>query len=218
MGEQIVLSRSEHSFETYNLCSKFFLQVFGVFIKNFYFHKSIFLQSIVIYNINILIVLIASFFNQFVSKYLTEKIAEGQAQESNNQNMSIQLMQGYFIMATAFIHSPVYEKEKKIRALLNTRGLSWVVYWLGNFLFDFLVFNINLIIVTNFVAVEAVNEIGWFNIFKLGIGIILFSYCCSFMFEKVKTASTWFSLINIVFGMMVMPMIIFGQNTFLKYF
>lgn len=93
-----------------------------------------------------------------------------------------------------------------------------MVYWLGNFLFDFLVFNINLIIVTNFVAVEAVNEIGWFNIFKLGIGIILFSYSCSFMFEKVKTASTWFSLINIVFGMMVMPMIIFGQNTFLKYF
>jgi hypothetical protein len=63
-----------------------------------------------------------------------------------------------------------------------------------------------------------VEDIGWFNLFVLGIGIILFTYCCSFLFEKVKTSSTWFSLINIIFGLMVVPLIIFGQNTFLKYF
>ena len=66
--------------------------------------------------------------------------------------------------------------------------------------------------------------IGWFNLFSLGIGMIIFTYCCSFLFQKVKTASAWFSLINIIFGFIVMPMVIFGKDnifgyfSFLKYF
>ena len=59
--------------------------------------------------------------------------------------------------------------------------------------------------------------IGWLTLFKLGMGIILFTYCCSFIFEKVKTASTWFSVINIMFGMMLMPMLIFAKDTFFGY-
>lgn len=47
-------------------------------------------------------------------------------------------------MATAFITAPVYEKEKKIRSVLNTRGLTSSAYWIGTFLFDFSAFLINL--------------------------------------------------------------------------
>lgn len=85
-------------------------------------------------------------------------------------------------------------------------------------MFDFTVFNVNLLLLAKVFAAEAVAELGWLNIFELGIGVILFTYCCSFLFEKVKTASTWFSLINIIFGMVIVPLIIFGQSTFLHYF
>lgn len=48
--------------------------------------------------------------------------------------------------------------------------------------------------------------------------MILFAYCFSFMFDKIKTASVWFSLINIVLGMLIMSIIFVGKTTFLKYF
>jgi hypothetical protein len=222
LGETVLSSREDHSFGTYGFCCKFILQLWGIFLRQLYFHKSIFLQSFIIYNINILIVLIAFAFNQLITQKLVENIsataAEPQtpppADQQSQTNMLVQLMQGYFIMATAFIHAPVYEKEKKIRALLNTRGVSWIVYWMGTFLFDFLVFNLNLLVVSQWVLPEAVAQIGWLSLFKLGIGMILFAYCCSFLFEKVKTASTWFSLINVMLGMMLIPMIIFAKDTF----
>jgi hypothetical protein len=96
--------------------------------------------------------------------------------------------------------------------------VSWYTYWLGNFTFDFLVFNINLLILTKFIAPEIVESIGWFSIFKLGIGIILFSYCFSFFFNKAKTASGWFTLINVVAGLATMGNILVGKTTFMKYF
>lgn len=51
--------------------SHFFFQIVGVILKNVYYHKSIFLQSVILYNINILVVLISMFFNNFVTKYLS---------------------------------------------------------------------------------------------------------------------------------------------------
>ena len=160
LGEQVMANREDHSYNSYGGCTRVAFQIWGVFIKNVYFHKSIFLQSFIIYNINILIVLIATLFNQFVTKYLTENMnlpeangGHGPEQPPVQNNMTIQLLNGYFIMASAYIHSPVYEKEKKIRALLNTRGLSWPVYWLGNFLFDFTIYNLNLLVMMHLVAV-----------------------------------------------------------------
>lgn len=48
--------------------------------------------------------------------------------------------------------------------------------------------------------------------------MILFAYSFSFVFDKVKTASVWFSLINIVFGIVIMSIIFVSKTTFLKYF
>ena len=48
--------------------------MYGTFIKNLYFHKSILLQSIIIYNINIIIVLIATAFNGFLKENITSSV------------------------------------------------------------------------------------------------------------------------------------------------
>lgn len=54
------------------------------------------------------------------------------------------------------------------------------------------------------------QQLGWSNLAQLGVGIILLAYCCSFLFDKVKTANTWFSLLNIILGVVILPMVIFG--------
>ena len=59
--------------------------------------------------------------------------------------------------------------------------------------------------------------IGWFTLFKLGIGMILFTYCFSFMFNQVKTASKWFTLILIILGLSFFPIQLFSSNKYLKY-
>lgn len=92
------------------------------------------------------------------------------------------LLQGYTIMATAFITLAVYEKEKKIKGVLNTRGVGWTAYWLGAFLFDFSLFCINLAVLTNWVAVKEVQMLGWHNLVWLGVAMILYTYSVSHLF------------------------------------
>lgn len=52
----------------------------------------------------------------------------------------------------------------------------------------------------------------------LGMGIIIYTYTISNLFSKVSTANTWFSIINILFGFILLPIIILGKQTFLGYF
>ena len=111
------------------------------------FHKSTFLQSLLIYNINILIVLISRLFNNLFKNNLDT----GATIKEDNPMM---LLQGYTIMATAFITLAVYEKEKKIVGVLSTRGVGWTAYWFGAFLFDYSAFCINLAVLANWVAVK----------------------------------------------------------------
>lgn len=74
-------------------------------MKNIYFHKSILLQSCIIYNINIIILLISNFFNMFLSQYMSK---ETEVPNNAKNTSNINVVQGYLIMATAFIHLPVY--------------------------------------------------------------------------------------------------------------
>lgn len=48
--------------------------------------------------------------------------------------------------------------------------------------------------------------------------MIIYSYTATALFNKLATANTWFSLINLLFGFIVLPMIILGEKTFLGYF
>lgn len=110
LGEQIRVTRQDNYGDSYGCCLRVVFQLWGVYLKNIYFHKSIFLQSFIIYNINILIIVIATFFNKFVSEYINTNVASSGGPAPNPNNNAINIMQGYLIMATAFIHSPVYEK------------------------------------------------------------------------------------------------------------
>lgn len=50
------------------------------------------------------------------------------------------------------------------------------------------------------------------------MGVIIYTYTISNLFSKVSTANTWFSIINILFGFILLPIIILGKQTFLGYF
>lgn len=115
-------------------------------------------------------------------------------------------------MAAAFISLPVYEKEKKIKGVLNARGVGWATYWLGHFIFDYAAYWINLLVMGYLVATEEVQKIGWGSMGRLGVGIILFTYCISHIFQKAKTASVWFGVINMLLNMLVLPLILMGQT------
>ena len=50
--------------------------------------------------------------------------------------------------AGIFMEVPIYERQSRMRYLLNAIGISSVTYWLGNFLIDFLIFLIPAILLT----------------------------------------------------------------------
>jgi hypothetical protein len=58
-------------------------------------------------------------------------------------------------MAGAFIILPMYEKEKNIRRVFNSRGVSPAAYWLGNFVFDYGYFLFNLFLMSTFITPQS---------------------------------------------------------------
>ncbi len=58
-------------------------------------------------------------------------------------------------MAGAFITIPIYEKEKNIRRVFNSRGIMLGAYWMGNFLFDFAYYLLNLFVLRTFISPES---------------------------------------------------------------
>jgi hypothetical protein len=182
-------------------------QLLGVIFKNLLYHKSVFTQAMLIYNMNIVIVFISAFFNHLFKGALPE---DGKNAASGPNPMM--LLQGYAIMASAFISLPVYEKEKKIKGVLNARGLSWPIYWLGNFIFDYSVYWLNLLLMGFLVAPKEVAVLGWKELGELGVGVILYTYCFSAIFQKVKTASIWFGVINMILSMLVLPLLLLGKT------
>ena len=48
--------------------------------------------------------------------------------------------------------------------------------------------------------------------------MLVYAYTATALFNKLATANTWFSLINLLFGFILLPMIILGEKTFLGHF
>ena len=135
-------------------------------------------------------------------------------------------MLGYIIMGSAFITIPVQEKEEKIIRLLRTRGLSTLAYWVGHFCFDFLYFLLNYLVLRIWFS-DTLEELSLSTMLFTGISMILYSYCCSLIFEKKKTANNWFTVINSLFLFVLYPLMIpnsplrdtaYGKIYFLRYF
>lgn len=139
---------------------------------------------------------------------------------------SIFILQGYIIMCSAFISIPVQEKEDKIILLLRTRGLSVFGYWLGHFLFDFTYFMLNYVVLFVWLP-DTFKSLPFELIALTGISMTLYTYVCSLIFQKRKTANSWFTIINSLFMFALMPLMIpnsplkntaYGRISFLKYF
>ena len=108
-------------------------QLWGVLLKNWYFHKSILMQSVVIYNINILVVLFSILFNSLFVNYLKDTVnnssggvnPEGNTDgtstsgDNNTTNAVGALLQGYIIMATAFSKSFAINDNVQLLRVLN---------------------------------------------------------------------------------------------------
>ena len=133
------------------------------------------------------------------------------------------IIQGYVIMAGAFMAIPIYEKEKNIRRVFNSRGISPLAYWFGTFIFGFSFFLINLFIISKLITPASFkftqsSPSRMLIICELGVGMIIYTYAISNLFEKIKTPNTWFFILNMLMGIVVLPMSIIGKDTWLGYF
>jgi hypothetical protein len=103
--------------------------------------------------------------------------------------------------------------------LLRTRGLKTINYWVGHFLFDFSYFWINFIIVYWWFAEQMKDIPVWVLIATSG-SMILYSYTISMIFNKVKTANSWFTVINSILWLVMIPLMIpesMTKNSFYRY-
>ena len=116
-------------------------------------------------------------------------------------------MQGYIILCSAFISIPVQEKEEKITRLLRTRGLSMLAYWCGHFLFDFSYFLLNYIVLILWLP-STFEGLPFKLLASTGVSMILYTYSCSLIFEKRKTANNWFTIVNSLLLLVFMPFMI----------
>lgn len=83
--------------------------------------------------------------------------------------------------------------------MLRVRGMSWAYYWLSQFVIDYFLYAINLGIV-HLIIGDMINVP---FMMAFGLALIVYSYCCSFMFEKSEKATKYFPLINFVVGMLL---------------
>ena len=123
-------------------------------------------------------------------------------------------------MSSAFMAIPVLEKEDKIIQLLRTRGVSRFVYWSGQFIFDFIQYWINYLVL-RVLFYQIVSEIPLSIIALTGVATILYSYTFSLIFNKVKTANSWFTIINYLSFLLMIPLMLPSsviESTFYRHF
>lgn len=111
----------------------------------------------------------------------------------------VMLLQGYYFSIGVYIYNAVYEKEKKIIDVMKVRGMSWVYYWLAQFVVDYSLFFCNLMVVS--LIIGGMISVPFMCFF--GVAIIVYSYCCSFIFNKSEKATKFFPIINFVIGMLL---------------
>lgn len=77
--------------------------------------------------------------------------------------------------------------------------MSWVYYWSSQFLMDYVFFIMNLGIV--YLIVGDVVNFPFMAMF--GLSLILYCYCCSFLFSNSQKATKYFPLVNFAVGFLL---------------
>lgn len=75
--------------------------------------------------------------------------------------------------------------------------MDWISYWLPQFLVDYSFFIVNSIVVYFYME----RIISFIYLISFGASLIVFSYCCSYLFQTSSTAIRYFPIINFLFGL-----------------
>lgn len=156
------------------------------------------------YNMNIIVLAFVLALNNLLISKLVSVMPDEQVKKQNNTS-PLFIIQGYVLMGSAFMSVPVLEKEEKIILLLRTRGLKKINYWIGHFIFDFGYFCINFAIMYAWFS-DSLKNIKLWMMLVTACAMILYSYTASMIFNKVKTANSWFTIINTLLWLIMMPL------------
>lgn len=121
----------------------------AMLLKNLLVIKANPVRSVILYFLNIMFVLIGiaiSNFMEQVARKSPEAIDDTHLSNSTASMKKMMLLQGYYLSVGIYVAVAVYEKEKKIIDVLKVRGLQWWWYWAANFVVDYSIFFVNLLV------------------------------------------------------------------------
>lgn len=106
------------------------------------------------------------------------------------------------LSASNFCGTIVLEREKNLKYALNVMGCRILPYWLGSFLFDFVIFFLQFLafmvtcVMFNFSCVT--HQFGEISLVFIPFGVTFIgcNYLFSHMFDKSATAYKWIIWIN----------------------
>lgn len=168
------------------------------FLKIFYLIKRRPFKYFLLYNLNLVFLL----FSMAVVKTLAH-CHSSLIETVINQNITqfitlILLFQGYVFSLGVYIYTPVYERENKIVYLLRVRGMDWISYWAPYFTVDFTIFVLNSVAVYLLMG----RTVSLFYLICFGASLIVFCYCCSYLFTSSASATRYFPVINFVLSLL----------------
>jgi len=80
--------------------------------------------------------------------------------------------------------------------VLRVRGLKWWWYWAANLLVDYAIFVVNLLIMKLLLG----DLLDFWYMCGFGVALIMFCYCCSFLFRSSNKSVKYFTIINFCVG------------------
>ena len=117
--------------------------------------------------------------------------------------ISVFIILAFCFNSSVFISLPVLERESNLKYALNVMGCRVLPYWLGTFVFDYILFYLLIILFILFTYAMELNYVTdhmgkvVFSISAFGLSYISFSYLCGVaIYSKTSTAMKTFPLLN----------------------
>ena len=125
----------------------------------------------------------------------------------------------YIIILVVYL---VKEKEDKSKELMRIMGMQDSAYWLSWIITYSIIIFVGVLIMNSIAAAAKIfgnsNFVLMVIIFYLfGLSLIAFSFMISPFFKKSKVAGTVTMLLNVVFGLLILPINAFGASNAVKW-
>lgn len=174
----------------------FLKQVWAIFLHRVLLFSHDLASSIAIYIVHLIYLIIMIIICRYVIlDYHDISIDE------KTQYTSKLVLSAYILLSTLFLGHHVVERELYVKYVMIVMGCKISAYWVGNFLFDLLIFLISFSILTLtiyscdlWIFTQIYNSFS-FVIIMFGLSLITFAYICSFIFRSYHSAAHFFPLI-----------------------